>query len=605
MRSLKTQFIMVFGLYMLVSLAVVAVVAGFGIIKTGEVLAETQGIPVVEKAAELIDGDEFEKFAYNNPSTDNPYYEETRKALLDIKNTVGCEYLYTMIPFSGTIYMYVIDGSCDPSDEDNFSMLGDQDDIKTLGDAPMRVMSGEAEISNSGLVKQDEWGQQISTYHSIKNSQGKVVGFIGCDFNTESMMNIMYGRITMISIISVAFVVGGLLLLFFMTRFVFSGMKHVGNAMDEISSGKADLSARIPVNGHDEVATLAKSCNSLVASMSGLVSKLQSESKILSESGIQLSDRMSENVELISEVADDVNEIGNHIDEETRSIEDVALGMHNVEDEITNLDAKIIQQSSAIMASSSAIEQISSNIESVARNVGSISKEYEALVSDSQNGRRMQEDVSEQIVHIAQQSENLNEANTAISAIAEQTNLLAMNAAIEAAHAGEAGKGFAVVADEIRKLSETSTVQSKTIGELLSSISVSISGIVDSSRQSAQAFESVGTKIGQLNDLIREVQSGMDEESRGVSDILGTMKTLDGTTKDIREASAHMKNESKKMFDNVRNLQSLALGTQEKSTHVISSMDAMKNSADSAMDATERNQQATNGVITMINGFKI
>ena len=206
---------------------------------------------------------------------------------------------------------------------------------------------------------------------------------------------------------------------------------------------------------------------------------------------------------------------------------------------------------------------------------------------------------------IAQQSENLTEANSAISAIAEQTNLLAMNAAIEAAHAGEAGKGFAVVADEIRKLSETSTVQSKTIGELLSSISASISGIVDSSRQSAQAFEAVGSKIGHLNNLVREVQCGMDEESRGVTDILNTMKTLDGTTKDIQGASLHMKSESRKVFDSVRNLQLLAEDTQDKSKSVMASMDSMKNSADSALDAAERNIKSSDGVINMINGFKV
>lgn len=605
MRSLKKQFILVFGLFMLVSLSVIAIVSGIGIMRTGEILASQQGIPVVQKATAMIDGDEFEKFVNGNPSESDSYYEETRLALLEIKNTVGCEYLYTMVPKSGNTYIYVIDGSCDPSDAENFSNLGDEEDITSLGEAPVKVMRGETEISHSGLVAQDDWGWQISTYHSIKNSSGKVVGFIGCDFNIEFIISVMYSRILLISILSVVFVVLGIVVLMLMTRYVFDGMKNVSNAMDEISSGKADLTARVPVKGGEEVSHLAASCNKVIDSIDKLVSKLQEEGVVLSESGSLLSGRMEENSSIMASVVDNVNEIGNHIEDETMSINEVASGMHNVESEISNLDEKIVQQSAAILSSSSAIEQISSNIESVARNVNAITTEYESLVRDSQTGRRMQDDVSEQITHIAQQSENLNEANSSISAIAEQTNLLAMNAAIEAAHAGEAGKGFAVVADEIRKLSETSTVQSKTIGDLLSSISASISGIVDSSRMSAQSFESVGSKIGQLNNLMREVQCGMDEESRGVTDILTTMKTLDGTTKDIQEASAHMKAESKKVFLSVQNLQSLASETQSKSQSVMSSMDSMKVSADSALEAAERNLKASDGVIKMINGFKV
>lgn len=605
MRSLKKQFIFVFGLFMLVSLSVVAVVSGVGIMRTGEILASQQGIPIVQKVASMIDGDAFEKFMGGTPSEDSPYYERVRLLLLEIKKTVGCEYLYTMVPKSGSTYMYAIDGSCDPSDTEHFSHLGDEEDITSLGEAPVKIMNGELDVANSGLVSQDDWGWQISTYHSIKNSRGKVVGFIGCDFNIEFIISAMYSKILTISILSVVFVVVGIIILMFMTRYVFDGMKNVSNAMDEISSGKADLTARVPVKGGEEVSHLAASCNKVMDSIANLMETLQKEGNVLSESGSVLSEKMEENASIISSVVEDVNEIGNHIEEETRSIGEVASGMHNVDGEISNLDSKIAQQSSAILSSSSAIEEISSNIESVARNVSTISEEYDNLVRESQTGRRMQEDVSERISLIAQQSENLTEANSAISAIAEQTNLLAMNAAIEAAHAGEAGKGFAVVADEIRKLSETSTVQSKTIGELLSSISASISGIVDSSRQSAQAFEAVGSKIGHLNNLVREVQCGMDEESRGVTDILNTMKTLDGTTKDIQGASLHMKSESRKVFDSVRNLQLLAEDTQDKSKSVMASMDSMKNSADSALDAAERNIKSSDGVINMINGFKV
>ncbi|MBR6152913.1 MAG: hypothetical protein IKQ43_00585 [Treponema sp.] len=279
--------------------------------------------------------------------------------------------------------------------------------------------------------------------------------------------------------------------------------------------------------------------------------------------------------------------------------------MQSVENEISKLDDRIVEQSQAIQLSSNTMQDLSSNIHTVDNSLSQIISEYSNLVKEANQGRAMQVEVVEQIESIARQSENLNHANAAISSIAKQTNLLAMNAAIEAAHAGELGKGFGVVADEIRSLAETSSSQSGSIKGLLKGITQSISGIVESSKSSADSFERLGNKINQLENLIQEVQAGMGEQNRGVENILSEMKKLDETTGDITDTSSHIKTSSSRVLSNVQDLETIAADTRSKSTEVSSDMQSMENVALDAVKACEKNQDASKQVAEIINGFKV
>ena len=601
MHSLKARFIVFFGLFILLSSIIMGFFAAMSIVNTGVALCSEQGIPIADKVSSIIDGDKFENLV-NNPTVNDPYYEECRLALLDIKEVANCQYLYTMAPVGGTIYKYIIDGSCDPSDIENFSPLGTHEDIADYGEGPLKAMEDGGTYS-SGLEKQEQWGYTISTYRGIKNSKGRVIGFIGIDFNVETILQMLIRRIIIIVIVSLIVLAVGIILVMLFTSRIFGTMKTISGAMEKISSGKADLTFRVPEEGKNELSTLARHCNGVIKSLYNLIQQLQAETGILNETGNELSNKMSDHITVLEAATNDITDISASITEQSDKVEGITNGMQSVESEINSLDQKLTQQSQAIQESSSVIEEITANIKSVDRNVNEILEEYKLLVHEANEGQAQQRSVSTQVGNIAQQSAQLLEANTSIASIANQTNLLAMNAAIEASHAGEAGKGFAVVAAEIRKLAETSASQSNSISGLLQSITEAINGIVESSNKSSRNFASVGEKIKHLQQLIDEVQSGMNEERIGAENILNSMMTLEGTTKDITSASAHMKGESENVFEGIRALNSLAESTLNKSTNVTQRMEEMKSTAEAAATASDRNLSATNKVADMINGF--
>ena len=601
MHSLRTRFIVFFGLFIIISCSVMGVFSGVSIVNTGVAVCTEHGTPAIQKAMEIIDGDEFEAFC-KNPSEENPFYESTRLALLDLKQTVNCQYLYTMVPVKGTLFKYIIDGSCDPSDEEHFSPLGTEEDIEDYGEGPLKAMA-DGNIHSSGLEHQAEWGYTISSYGGIKNSKGQVIGFIGCDFNVDDILTMLRKRIINIAIVSIIILALGILLIILFTADIFGTMKSISGAMENIASGKADLTFRIPQKGKNELSNLAANCNAVITSLNNLVSQLQGETGILNETGNELSTKMENHVGVLDATAAQISEISDHITEQTSKVESITNGMQSVEAEIDSLEKKLSMQSQAISQSSSVIEEITANIRSVDQNVSEILMEYKKLVAEADEGQQQQKSVTTQIGNIEQQSDNLMNANAAIASIAKQTNLLAMNAAIEASHAGEAGKGFAVVAAEIRTLAETSARQSDSISHLLQDIRESITGIVDSSKKSAANFASVSEKIMRLEQLISEVQGGMNEERIGAENILNAMVTLEGTTKDINQASAHMKGESAQVFEDIQMLKELAEKTHSKSSDVTTQMSEMKETASAAANASDRNLSATSKVSDMINGF--
>ena len=600
MHSLRTRFIVFFGLFILSSCIIMGVFSAYSIINTGVALCAEQGFPIAKKASEAIDGDKFEALT-KSLSDEDPYYEEARQALLTIKETINCQYLYTMAPISGSLYRYIIDGSCEPGEE-GFSYIGDEDDISNFGKGPVEAMQ-DGGYHSSGLENQEEWGYTISTYKGIKNSKGQVVGFIGVDFEVETILEMLYRRVLYIGIVSLIVLVCGILLIVLFTSRIFGTMKTISKAMEEISSGKADLTFRIPKRGNNELSLLADHCNGVIESLNQLIVQLQSETGILNETGTELSTKMSDHINVLSAATNDISVISASITEQSDKVESITSGMQSVETEIKSLDQKLTQQSEAIQQSSSVIEEITANIKSVDKNVNEILEEYKHLVTEATDGQNQQKSVTVQIGNIAQQSEHLLAANESIASIASKTNLLAMNAAIEASHAGEAGKGFAVVAGEIRTLAETSAKQSDSISQLLQSISEAINGIVESSTKSANNFASVTAKINHLQQLIDEVQSGMNEERIGAENILNAMLTLEGTTKDITSASAHMKGESEHVFEGIRALNTLSESTMNKSNNVTVRMDEMKSTAEAAVTASDRNLSATSKVSDMINGF--
>ncbi|MCQ2578665.1 MAG: methyl-accepting chemotaxis protein [Treponema sp.] len=397
--------------------------------------------------------------------------------------------------------------------------------------------------------------RKLYTYTEIKNTMWMLAFLIDADevlelSDTVSSVSVGAG----IAILIITMAVLGLLLVL-----TLKPLGIVENAISDIASGDGDLSKSIELKSRsknpNEVGRIVSNFNEFTGTLRTIISATKESKDELVRAGVEFARSTEDTAASITQIIANIQSMESNINRQSGSVNETAGAVNQIASNIESLNIMIEGQVAAITQASAAIEQMMGNINSVNISINHMADSFEILNAKAIDGVKKQNDVSEKMLMIENQSEALQEANAVISSIAEQTNLLAMNAAIEAAHAGEAGKGFSVVADEIRKLSETSSSQSQTIGEQLKHITDNITKMVEISQGATAAFESVTNGINDTNSLVQQIKSAMYEQGEGSKQISISLSAMNDSSLAVKTASEEMERGNKAILEEISNLQ--------------------------------------------------
>jgi methyl-accepting chemotaxis protein len=159
-----------------------------------------------------------------------------------------------------------------------------------------------------------------------------------------------------------------------------------------------------------------------------------------------------------------------------------------------------------------------------------------------------------------------------IEDIAEQTNMLALNAAIEAARAGEAGKGFAVVAEEVRQLADQSRQSTEEIIHLMENIS-------EESQMAIKAMEIMRNASEEQNIAVDSTNKAFGDIANGIATIVEKIKAVNDAVivmqKDKDNVISAIENISSVSEETAASSQQVAATTEQQ----LKEIDEMKVSA--------------------------
>ena len=387
----------------------------------------------------------------------------------------------------------------------------------------------QAEQGNpTSLLTEINGEPYIAYYFPVNDSYGRYLTtlFVAKPFSVTT--NILLSIFTVLAFVIVIFTVGMIILFVAaISSLIKRPVNRVTDAIYNLSSGEADLTMRLPVQGNNEFTTLSVGVNKFIELLHDIIKDLAKSNDELRAASLELGTNAQQAASATAEILANIESVRRQSQNQSGAVDNTSSVLNSQSKNVSSLTTVIEQQNAGISESSVAIEEMLGNISSVTNSVRKMSSNFKDLSLTVQDGRDKLNNVDKKINQIAEQSNMLIQANQMISQIASQTNLLAMNAAIEAAHAGEAGKGFSVVADEIRKLAENSSAQSKIISGELKGISGSIKDVVSLSHDSYTAFGEIVNQLDTTDIILREINGAMEEQeiaSKQVFDSLSSMK---------------------------------------------------------------------------------
>lgn len=327
--------------------------------------------------------------------------------------------------------------------------------------------------------------EQIGTLHVIEDGQDKIISFTLCekwnwilvakanvgDFQEASQD--LRNKLIYVSLIMTLVML--IIIWIAVKKIITNPLNNLIEKAKELSSGDGDLTRKLKIIGHDEIAQASEQINHFIDKVRALIcdaKSLSSENSSISHELSTTSLQVEKLVEKSTTIVYDTTSKANAIREEmSQSIEKAKSGKEDM----------LKANSSLHLASNSIME----------------------LTEEIQRSSEVEIELASKIHQLSNDAEQVKSVLTVISDIADQTNLLALNAAIEAARAGEHGRGFAVVADEVRKLAERTQ---KSLIEINATINVIVQSIMDSSEQMNSNSKKIETLAHSASDVENKIK---------------------------------------------------------------------------------------------------
>jgi methyl-accepting chemotaxis protein len=435
----------------------------------------------------------------------------------------------------------------------------------------------------------------------------------------------------------------GLFILSIIAKNISTPLAELTKATIEVVRGNLDTSVNIRTK--NEIGTLARNFNVMVARISRAVDELKEEKESVEQKVhdavretamqqmvlTQSVDAMLQAMERFAEgdltVSIPIPKIQNQDDAIVRLFKgfnnavanlnslmlEIVQSVQTTVDSVTMISTAAAELSHAASEQAQKAKAVSASVESVAASIienaghaaasndvartsGSVAKEGSAVVIQTVEKIQRIADIVQQSAHTVERlnvsSVEIGEIVQKIGKIANQTNLLALNASIEAARAGAQGKGFAVVADEVSKLAEAATKATKEIADIVKKIQQETSHALQAIKQGDEEVRDGIALAHKANEALEGIVNSSRQVESAISSIARASQGQASTSKHIAEQIEEISQISVESAHGVDEIARSARTLNELTQRLGELMEQFRINADDDARSSKQNSQA-------------
>jgi methyl-accepting chemotaxis protein len=330
-------------------------------------------------------------------------------------------------------------------------------------------------------------------------------------------------------------------------------LRKVLRKVEELSSGEANLSNKLPVIGQNEISILSTSINTFLEKLNAIIIELKKSAKEAGKASISINHDALSVSKSASELAATSEESAASLEELTMSFE---LMFESISSETKNI-FKIVSEMKNIENSHGKMNFMLVDLDEQSLSSFKLANRGNDAVGNTDKAMGEIRHVTSNIAGIVD----------LINDISEQTNLLALNASIEAARAGDAGRGFAVVAEEISKLADKTKDSVKNIKKLVEQSNAVVKNGANHVDDTVAVLSQIVSQSGEVQNFVAKLKDEMVGQSQSMSQINNELSGLKDMAEMIEFSSREQKKASEDMMISINSLsggaQSLAINAED------------------------------------------
>ena len=354
----------------------------------------------------------------------------------------------------------------------------------------------------AGFMKRDTPTQGVFEVLMPILYSKKRMGTLRLGITTKSVDQLVRkGMISVVSMSLIALLLGSGVYMF-IARMLARPLQGVVERLEDLASGRADLTVRLSVSSRDEVGVLSSQFNAFLGSMASLVGQIRSSSdqiggssRMLFEITKESSEIVSGSVKVMSQIAEETGRVATN----TQVISDSLQQMGGTAHKGGQLAQAVFEKTKEVQQSAAAAVSL--------------------------------------ILELGQCTNKIGSIIDVITKITNQTNLLSLNAAIEAARAGQAGLGFTVVADEIRRLADSSAQNAQKIYALIKEVQDKTAESIKMTRKASEQAEAGHKLTEEAAGLFVNIASEVEGLSGQMTQVAASTSQVAASTEEATAAS--------------------------------------------------------------------